>query len=119
MSNKAVAHFCKKVGKKLRCFPATRHALLQGLEAELSELSDADKASLESLEANIGTVSRVAAELQASVSCEEESRATQKKRRKTIWIVGCIVGLSLVMILLAFLLFMNGPFYFIDAIQEG
>ena len=119
MSNKAVAQFCNQVGRKLRCSPMTRRTLLQGLEEELSELPDADKASLVSLEANLGTVSQVAAELQVSISSEEESRAVQKKQRKTILMIGGVVGLALIVILLAILLFSNGPFYVVEIIQEG
>lgn len=119
MSNKAVTQFCKQVGRKLRCSSATRHTLLQGLEEELSELPDADKASLASLEANVGEVSQVAAELQVSVSSEEESRTVQVNRRKIILMIGGTLGLALILLLLAILLFSNGPFYVVETIQEG
>ena len=37
MNNSVVKLFCKKVGKRLRCMPDTKQALLQGLIDELSE----------------------------------------------------------------------------------
>lgn len=119
MSNIAVTQFCKQVKKRLRCSTATKHILLQGLAEELSELPDAQKASLANLEANVGTVSQVAAELQSSVSSAETSRAVQKNRRKTILLVGGILGLALIIFLVAILLFLNGPFYIVETIQEG
>lgn len=109
MRNSAVTQFCKQVGRKLQCTPATRRALLQGLEEELSEMPNAARASLTRLEANVGPVSHVAAELQASVSSEEESRAVQKKHRRIIFVVGCVLGLSLMLILLAIFLFYYEP----------
>lgn len=120
MNNKAILHFCKQVGRKLRCAPVTKHVLLQGLADELSELPGTDQASLESLEAKVGSVSQVAAELQTLVPSEEVNHTVQKNRRKVTLIIGGVLVLALVLLFGAIILFLNGPFYVVETIiQEG
>lgn len=119
MNNPIIAQFCNQVGKELRCFPATKRTLLQGLEEELNELPNEATVSLVALESRMGDASQVAKELQSSVLLEEERRAVRGKRRKTILIVGGLLGVTLVIFLLAVLLYINGPFYIVETITEG
>lgn len=119
MNNPVVTKFCRKVGRQLRCSPATRQTLLEGLAEELSDLPDGATASLAVLEAKVGDARQVAAELQSSIPPEEESLAVQKKRRKTMLIIGGVLALSLIVFLLAILIFLNAPFYIVETIQEG
>lgn len=119
MKNPVVTKFCRKVGRQLRCSSATKHTLLEGLAEELSDLPDGDTASLAALEARVGSAGQIAAELQFSIPPEEESQAVQKKRRKTMLIIGGVLALSLIVFLLAILIFLNAPFYIVETIQEG
>lgn len=119
MNNPIIAQFCKQVGKELLCFPATKRALLYGLEEELNELPDEATVSLAALESRMGDASQVAKELQSSVSPEEERRAVRGKRWKTILMIGGILGVTFIVLLSAILLFLNGPFYVVETIMEG
>ncbi len=119
MNNPVVKLFCKKVGKRLRCMPNTKQALLQGLIDELSERPHPDTASIAAIESNIGTVDQVAEALQATVPPEEMPRVAIRNRQRTILIVGAIILFSLLMLFLAIFIFYNGPFYVVETIQEA
>lgn len=119
MNNSVVKLFCKKVGKRLRCMPNTKQALLQGLIDELSERPHPDTASIAAIESNIGTVDQVAEALQATVPPEEMQRVAIRNRQRTILIVGAIILFSLLMLFLAIFIFYNGPFYVVETIQEA
>lgn len=117
MKKTVIDKFCKLVGKKLQCTPATKQALLQGLSEELSERLRPGPSSIADIEASMGTVDQVAAELQSSVPQEEVQQTAAKNRRKTMWIVGGAIGLALVLLLLAIFIFLNGPFYTVETIE--
>ena len=80
MNNSVVNLFCKKVGKRLRCMPNTKQALLQGLIDELSERPHPDTSSIAAIESNIGTIDQVAEALQATVPPEEMQRIAIRNR---------------------------------------
>lgn len=115
MKKTVIDKFCKLVGKRLQCTPATKQALLQGLSEELSERPG--PSSIADIEASMGTVDQVAAELQSSVPQEEVQQTAAKNRRKTMWIVGGAIGLALALLLLAIFIFLNGPFYTVETIE--
>lgn len=119
MSKKAVTQFCSQVGKELQCSSATKRTLLKGLEEELSELPDEDKISLSNLKAKIGNPSQIAEELQNSIPTDEEKHVQRINHKRKILFIGGILGLSLILLLLAILVFCNGPFYVVETIQEG
>lgn len=119
MNNSVVNLFCKKVGKRLRCMPNTKQALLQGLIDELSERPHPDTSSIAAIESNIGTVDQVAEALQATVPPEEMQRIAIRNRQRTILIAGAIILFSLLMLFLAIFIFYNGPFYVVETIQEA
>lgn len=119
MNNSVVNLFCKKVGKRLRCMPNTKQALLQGLIDELSERPHPDTSSIAAIESNIGTIDQVAEALQATVPPEEMQRIAIRIRQRTILIVGAIILFSLLMLFLAIFIFYNGPFYVVETIQEA
>ena len=119
MNNSVVKLFCKKVGKRLRCMPNTKQALLQGLIDELSERPHPDTSSIAAIESNIGTIDQVAEALQATVPPEEMQRIAIRNRQRTILIVGAIILFSLLMLFLAIFIFYNGPFYVVETIQEA
>lgn len=119
MNNSVVNLFCKKVGKRLRCMPNTKQALLQGLIDELSERPHPDTSSIAAIESNIGTIDQVAEALQATVPPEEMQRIAIRNRQRTILIVGAIILFSLLMLFLAIFIFYNGPFYVVETIQEA
>lgn len=119
MSKKTVTQFCEQVRKELRCSSTTQHTLLKGLEEELSELPEETKNTLSNLEAKVGKPSQIAEELQCSVPVDEEIQAIRAKRRKKALIIVGILGLSMILLLLAIIVFSNGPFYIVETIQEG
>ena len=119
MNNSVVNLFCKKVGKRLRCMPNIKQALLQGLIDELSERPHPDTSSIAAIESNIGTIDQVAEALQATVPPEEMQRIAIRNRQRTILIVGAIILFSLLMLFLAIFIFYNGPFYVVETIQEA
>lgn len=119
MNNSVVKLFCKKVGKRLRCMPDTKQALLQGLIDELSERPHPDTSSIAAIESNIGTIDQVAEALQATVPPEEMQRVAIRNRQRTILIAGAIILFSLLMLFLAIFIFYNGPFYVVETIQEA
>lgn len=119
MNNPVVTKFCRKVGRQLRCSPATKQTLLEGLAEELSDLPDGATSSLAVLEAKVGNADQVAAELQSSIPPEEESRAVQKKRRQTMLIIGGVLALAVILFLFALYIFISEPFYIVETIQEG
>lgn len=119
MNNSVVNLFCKKVGKRLRCMPNTKQALLQGLIDELSERPHPDTSSIAAIESNIGTIDQVAEALQATVPPEEMQRVAIRNRQRTILIAGAIILFSLLMLFLAIFIFYNGPFYVVETIQEA
>lgn len=88
MNRRIIKQFSSQIGKELRCFPATKRTLLQGLEAELNELPDEATASMEALQNRIGDTSLIVKELQSSVSPEEEQSAIKRRRKKTRLVMG-------------------------------
>ena len=55
MNNPIVNKFCRQVGKRLQCMPATKGVLLRGLSDELSEFPSVDVGSIAGIESRIGT----------------------------------------------------------------
>lgn len=119
MSKKTVAQFCKQVGKRLQCSPATRKMLLQGLANELSELPDADKLSIAKLEEKVGKISEIAEELQETVPAEDRERAARRKQLCIILIAGVLLAAAVVLFIMADIYFKNAPYYIVDTIYEG
>lgn len=117
MKKTVVDQFCKLVEKRLQCTPATRQTLLQGLSEELSERFHPGLDSIADIEACMGTADQVAAELQSSVPLEEVHQSAARERRKRVLIMGGVIGLALLLLLLAILVFINGPFYTVETIE--
>lgn len=102
----------------MQCTAATKQVLLQGLSNELSELSASDTASIASIERCTDTVDQVAQELQATISLNEVQQMKAKNRKRMILAAGSVIALALTMLLIAVLVFTNGPFYIIESIRE-
>ncbi len=117
MKKTVIDKFCKLVGKRLQCTPATKQTLLQGLSEELSERWRPGSTSIADIEASMGTADQVAAELQSSVPLEEVQQTAAKERRKRMLIMGGAIAFALVLLLLALFIFMNGPFYTVETIE--
>lgn len=118
MSLPSVNQFCKQVGAKLQCSHATKKALLDGLLNELQELPSTDTISVASIEARIGTVGQVAAELQSTISPDEIQRATKRKQKRWYFLIGFLFILALLLLLFSYFIFTNGPFYIVETIEE-
>lgn len=118
MSYSAVNRFCKQVGSRLQCTAKTKEILLRGLSDELLEYSPSEISTLSGIEACVGTVSQVAEELQATVPAEEIRLAQRKHRRRTGLAIGGIVVIALLLLAAALFIFVNGPFYVVESIQE-
>ena len=118
MSKQMIDQFCKQVGKKLQCTSTTKQVLLHGLRNELSEFPNFKTASIASIEACIGSVDQVAEELQSTVSENESHRMATKRRNRGILIIGGVCVLALILVFLAYMLFLNGPFYTVESIKE-
>ncbi len=118
MNNPIVNKFCRQVGKQLQCKPATKGALLRGLSDELSEFPPDDVGSIAGIVSRIGTADEVAAELQGSISGDEIKRYESGVRKRNLIAIGGAIAICLACMLVAILLFMNGPFYIIESIQE-
>lgn len=118
MSKQMINQFCRQVGKKLQCTSTTKQILLHGLYSELSEFPNAETASIASIESCIGSTDQVAKELQLTVPENESQRMASKRRNWGILIIGGVCVLALILALLAYLLFLNGPFYIVESIKE-
>ena len=118
MNNPIVNKFCRQVGKQLQCKPATKGALLRGLSDELSEFPPDDVGSIAGIVSRIGTADEVAAELQGSISGDEIKRYESGVRKSILIAIVGAIAICLACMLVAILLFMNGPFYIIESIQE-
>ena len=118
MNNPIVNKFCRQVGKRLQCMPATKGVLLHGLSDELSEFPSVDVGSIAGIESRIGTADEVAAELQGSISEDEIKRYKSGIRKRNLIVISGAIAICLVCMLIAILFFMNGPFYIVESIQE-
>ena len=118
MNNPIVNKVCRKVGKQLQCMPATKGVLLRGLSDELSEFPPDDVSSIAGIESRIGTADEVAAELQGSIPEDEIKRYESGVRKRSLIVIGGVIAICLVCMLVAILLFMNGPFYIVESIKE-
>lgn len=122
MSNRIAKKYCRRVGRRLECLPETKRALLRGLMDEIADLPEEDRVSILGIEAKLGRIPDVAAELQCSVASKDYFAAVYCRRQRERLVAGIALVLGIVMcigaVVYAKIMWEHAPLYVIETIEE-